>query len=48
VASLLRDQVGALNDDGPRGDAAGGEPDTERLRILMRRYHALLDRMLAV
>jgi len=48
VASLLRDQVGALNDDGPRGDADGGEPDTERLRILMRRYHALLDRMLAV
>jgi hypothetical protein len=48
VASLLRDQVGALNDDGPRGDANGGEPDTERLRTLMRRYHALLDRMLAV
>jgi hypothetical protein len=48
VASLLRDQVGALNDDGARGDADGGEPDTERLRILMRRYHALLDRMLAV
>jgi len=47
VASLLRDQVGALNDDGPRG-AEDGEPDTERLRTLMRRYHALLDRMLAV
>ncbi|HEY8113089.1 MAG TPA: hypothetical protein VII16_09510, partial [Actinomycetes bacterium] len=48
VASLLRDQVGALNDDRPSGDADGGEPDTEGLRTLMQRYHALLDRMLEV
>ncbi len=48
VASLLRDQVGALNDDRPGGDADGSEPDTEGLRTLMQRYHALLDRMLGV
>jgi hypothetical protein len=48
VASLLRDQVGALNDDRPSGDAGGSEPDTEGLRTLMQRYHALLDRMLGV
>jgi hypothetical protein len=48
VASLLRDQVGALNDDRPSGDADGREPDTEGLRTLMQRYHALLDRMLGV
>jgi hypothetical protein len=48
VASLLRDQVGALNDDRPSGDADGSEPDTEGLRTLMQRYHALLDRMLGV
>ncbi len=48
VASLLRDQVGALNDDKPSGDADGSEPDTEGLRTLMQRYHALLDRMLGV
>jgi hypothetical protein len=48
VASLLRDQVGALNDDRPSGDADGSEPDTEGLRTLMQRYHALLDRILGV
>jgi hypothetical protein len=48
VASLLRDQVGALNDDRPIEDADGSEPDTEGLRTLMQRYHALLDRMLGV
>jgi hypothetical protein len=48
VASLLRDRVGALEASRSSGDADGGEADTERLRALMRRYHALLDRMLAV
>ncbi len=48
VASTLRDQVGALDADRSTGNANDGESDTERLRTLMRRYHALLDRMLAV
>jgi hypothetical protein len=48
VTSLLRDQVGALDQNRSSVDADGDEPDTERLRNLMRRYHALLDRMLAV
>jgi len=48
VASLLRDQVGALDANRSSGGADGRELETERLRTLMRRYHALLDRMLAV
>jgi hypothetical protein len=48
VALTLRDQVGALDADRSTGNANDGESDTERLRTLMRRYHALLDRMLAV
>jgi hypothetical protein len=48
VASLLRDQVGSLDASRSSRDADGGESETEQLRTLMRRYHALLDRMLGV
>jgi hypothetical protein len=48
VTSMLRDQVGALDETRTVGSANDGEPATEQLRIVMQRYHVLLDRVLAV
>jgi hypothetical protein len=45
--SMLRDRVDSLGERGPDKDKTDGEADTEELRVLMRNYHELLDRMLA-
>lgn len=48
VTLMLRVQVDALDESRTAGSANDGEPDTEQLRTIMKRYHMLLDKMLAV